>query len=63
MLNVSQMPHVPSGNAQLANQRLEPDFGIFSVFRRQKRIPVPPKGKRSTQEPAQLFYPFQRQVA
>lgn len=51
----SQMPHVPSGNAQLANQRLEPDIGIFSVFRRQRRIPVPPKGKRSTQEPEQLF--------
>lgn len=51
----TQMPHVPSGNAQLANQRLEPDIGIFSVFRRQRRIPVPPKGKRSTQEPEQLF--------
>lgn len=51
----SQMPHVPSGNAQLANQRLEPDIGIFSVFRRQRRIPVLPKGKRSTQEPEQLF--------
>lgn len=55
MRNVSQMPHVPSGNAQLANQRLEPDIGIFSVFRRQRRIPVPPKGKRSSQEPEQLF--------
>lgn len=51
----TQMPHVPSGNAQLANQRLEPDIGIFSVFRRQRRIPVPPKGKRSSQEPEQLF--------
>lgn len=42
----SQMPHVPSGNAQLANQRLEPDIGIVFCISTSKTYSCSPKGKK-----------------